>query len=221
MWLTIKEFRDRTKISVLSDDEIENFLYTARTLVRDYIFQQREVSVNTDGNNSIKLPLHDLHLADYLSYDGTVDKSDIRISERNQRFDLIYELNEHILEFNTETGKVVMDSQYPAKGDDDILIIEYFLCRFKWENMYNSVKDLQLLMTLRECMTERPVAAQAIMSNNVTIAGFSFGSGSGDLESNRANLDYAVRVKIKELQPLRIQSRGDMEITNPWVNIKI
>ena len=122
--------------------------------------------------------------------------------------------------FNEETGLIVMDSEYPAKNTG-IMHVDYYLGRFRWETMYEDVKLLQLFFALRESMTERPIAAQSVMSNNVTIAGFSFGSGSGDLESNRSNLDMAIRVKIKELQPLRIRSRGDMRFTNPYMSLKI
>jgi hypothetical protein len=219
MWLTIKEFRDRTKISVLSDDEITRFLGIAKNLCRDWIFQHQTKKMNT-YKNYFRVPLYGLELADYLTYDGTITKDDIRIYERDKEYDLQYELNEHVLNFNEETGLIVMDSQYPAK-ETGVMYVDYYLGRFRWEVMYEDVKLLQLFFALRESMTERPIAAQSVMSNNVTIAGFSFGSGSGDLESNRGNLDMAIKVKIKELQPLRIRSRGDMRFTNPYMSLKI
>lgn len=220
MWLTIKEFRDRTKISVLSDDQITNYLMNARNLCRDWIFQHQEKRLNTINQNTFKIPLYGLYLADYITYDGSITKDDIRVYERNKDYDITYELNEHILEINESTGLILMDSQYPAKAND-MLHVDYYLGRFKWSEMYERVKLLQLFFALRESMTERPIAAQSVMSNNVTIAGFTFGSGSGDLEANRTNLDYAIRVNIKELQPLRFRARGDMVHTNPYLSLKL
>jgi hypothetical protein len=220
MWLTIKEFKDRSKISILSDDEVVRFLQIARNLMKEWVFQRQIKTLNTWDKNNFRLPLYDLYLADYLSYDGIITKDDIRVYERHKAFDITYELNEHILEINKETGMVVMDNSFPTVSDN-ILTVEYFLGRFRWEDMYEDIKLLQTFFTLREMMTERPIAAQAVMSNNVTIAGFSFGSGSGDLESNRNNVDFAIKQKIKELQPLRFRARGDMVHTNPYMSLKL
>lgn len=215
MWNTVSEFRDKTKISVLSDEEISYFLNVGKRDVINHIFIERKNKYTTNGKR-IKLDMYGLHLADSFSYDGSVDISDIRVYELNRTNYEETDLTENITVFKPKYGYIEFDAEYPTLGSNE-LYVEYYLCRFTFEEMYDQLKLLQRLFALRNMLMEKPMAASALMSANWSMNNVSFDSQGGTLNTLYENITIAINKLIFDLQPLDISSRDIVVNDNPFM----
>lgn len=216
MWVTVELFRERTNISVLENEEIEYFLGLAKKLVAEYCFNRQLHKIQSDGNKQFKITLNNKFLADYISYDGVIDKNDIKVYEVDQTNYVETNLITHVSGFQPKYGFIQFDVDVPSAPDSKIAYIEYYLGRFEWTDMYDKIKLLQILFCLREMLIMKPAAAEAIMSGNVTLNNITFDAGMANKENVYKAMNLQIDRLISELQPMQLYSRGMLKENNPY-----
>jgi len=217
MWLTVDEFKKRSNISIFTNPEIEEYLRLGKEIVQQYVLpMQTRKALNHD--NKVILDLHELHLSDYYSYDGEINKSnnwEVHAYERDKDTDEIYELNNHITSIVTKFGRVNFDIDVPTSNSRK-LYVDYWLGIEEWDKIYPQIKNLQYMCTIRDILNNKAIGAGVVMASSWSLNGQSQDSTTG-LDALLTNLNTNINRLIKQLQPLIISSRDISHLDNPYL----
>jgi len=213
MWVTVDEFKQYTNVSSLSNEEIKYFLDIAYKDIIDMIFI-RQLRKYTTVKKSFKVELDKLFIVDSFSYDGLIDKNDIKVYELDRTNFTETDRLLNVVDFKPKYGYIEFDIELPTSGKE--LYVEFFLGRYEFAEMYNKIKLLQRLLAIRNMIMEKPMAAAAMMSASWGMNSVTFDSGAAGSNVIYDNITIQINKLISDLQPLNIVPKDLVTTDTPF-----
>jgi len=227
--MSIDDFKKKTCLDneIWTNEDFKEFLDQSKEILSQYIFEKKIYQAN-QSKSTHNLPLDIYHISDYLTYDDEINASgsyEVYAYEQDPSTKLTTDITSHVngatqVPVNEVQNQLIVtfDDDYPTQGK--YLYVEYYIAALPWQRMRHQVKQLQMLVALRELMYAKPMAAVGVMADNWSINGVSINAGSDTLNVKYDNINMPINRLIDELMIVSTKPKDLNIFDNPYTYYK-